>query len=391
MKNKPSLQALTAAAMAVPGLADAQIQTDYLYAHYSEGELPAASSASGNKTERYSIDTHSFRLANEQGRSTWLASLTYESLSGASPWWVQPDADGNPVQVMSGASISEERKEIKASYAYASKQGIDWIGSLGYSGEDDYKALSGGLEIMKAASQPGLVYSGGLQFSYDKLNPVRGRSSQNVIDSARKDTLSAFTGLSWDVSKSTALQLGASLTWHDGYLSDPYKRVFIVDEADTRADQRPDQRILWSLNSKLRHYLAHIRTALRADYRYFFDDWGVRAHTMKLGSTTRFGDSWTIHPSLRWTSQSQADFYSVYFESAPANGLASSDYRLSPFGALSARVEANKEFTQAKLGMAVEWYSADERYALQSVSQESPGLIDYLIVSLRFSWLFSDS
>ncbi|MGJ8670081.1 MAG: DUF3570 domain-containing protein [Oceanococcus sp.] len=391
MAHKPSLKALTAAALAVPGMADAQVQTDYLFAHYSEGDLPASSSASGTENERYAIDTHSLRMAKPQRNSTWLGTLTYESMSGASPWWVQPDANGDPVQVMSGASISEERIVLQASYAYEGAQGMDWVGSLGYSDEDDYQAVSGGLELIKAAQHPGLVYSGGLQFSSDQLNPVRGASSQNVIDSASKDTLNAFAGISWDASDSTAVQLAASLTWHDGYLSDPYKRVFLIDQANTVPDSRPNKRMLWSINSKLRHYLGSIKTALRADYRYFFDDWGIRAHTVKLSSNTPFASGWSLQPSVRWSSQSQADFYAVYFDSAPANGLQSSDYRLSPFGALSARLDVSKEFSQAKVGVGLEWYEADASYALESVALENPGLIDYMIVNVRVTWVFGDA
>ena len=391
MAHKPSLKALTAAALAVPGIADAQVQTDYLFAHYSEGDLPAQSSASGTDNERYTIDTHSLRIAKPQRNSTWLGTVTYESMSGASPWWVQPDANGDPVQVMSGASISVERIELQASYAYEASQGIDWVGSLGYSDEDDYQAVSGGLELTKAAQHPGLVYSGGLQFSSDELTPVLGASSPNVIASARKDTLNLFAGVSWDASNSTAIQLAASLTMHDGYLSDPYKRVFLVDQADTVPDSRPNKRLLWSINSKLRHYVGSIKTALRADYRYFFDDWGIRAHTLKFSSNTPFSKGWSLQPSVRWSSQSQADFYAVYFDSAPVSGLQSSDYRLSPFGALSARLDVNKTFSKAKIGLGVEWYEADGSYALESVAVENPGLIDYLIVNMRVSWLFGDA
>ena len=50
--------------------------------------------------------------------------------------------------------------------------------------------------------------------------------------------------------------------------------------------------------------------------------------------------SFRLIPSLRYYTQSQADFYAPYYISERSDGYYSSDYRLSPYGALAWRVKA---------------------------------------------------
>ncbi|MEQ1440153.1 DUF3570 domain-containing protein [Fontimonas sp. SYSU GA230001] len=385
--TRPSLSALTAAALALPGLAQADVQTDYLYSHYQEADLPSGRAASGRSSERYTIDSHLFRVVAPFGEQTLSVNATYETMSGASPWWVQPDADGRPVQVMSGASIEEERADVQASWSLPFAD-LDWSASLGYSTEDDYEAINGGIESAYTPPHGQYTVSGGLGYSYDRLDPVVGASSTDVIDTADKDSVSAYGGVSWIVDAQTVLQTALSYTLHDGYLSDPYKRAFIVEDAGTVRDARPDRRALWALSARLRHYVGALGGALHVDYRYFHDDWKIEAHTLEVAWNQVIADSWRLTPALRWYSQSQAYFYAPYYASARGDGLASSDYRLSPYGALSLRVDLRKALGDWELGAGAEWYDASAGYAIGSVDVANPGLVDYLVLNLRLARRF---
>ncbi len=386
--TKPSLSALTAAALALPGLAQAQIQTDYLYAQYREADLAADKVQAGNTRERYEIDTHLFRVAVPLDDQAFIANLTYETLSGASPWWVQPDANGKPVQVMSRASIREERIDAQFTYALPFA-GIDWGLNFGYSNEDDYEATNGGVEFEYTPQGAAHTFSGGVGYSYDRIKPTFGASSTDVIAKADKDSFSAYGGISWVLNAQTVLQTALSYTLHDGYLSDPYKRVWITSIAGTVRDSRPGDRNLWSLSARLRHYLSSAGAALHADYRYYHDDWEIESHTLELAWHQILGDSWRVTPSLRWYSQSQAAFYAPFFEGPRNDGFGSSDYRLSPYGALSVRMDVRKALPgDWEVGGGVEWYDADADYAIGSVKVENPGLVEYLLFNVRIGKRF---
>jgi hypothetical protein len=380
---RPSLSALTAAALALPGLAQAQIETDYQYSRYEEADLAAADVQPGRTRQRYEIDSHLFRIAAPVGDQAFVANLTYEKLSGASPWWIQPDASGRPVVVMSGASIREERKDIQLTWAVP-LAGMDWGVSIGHSDEDDYQATNAGLEFEYSPEGSAHTVSGGVGYSYDKVDPVRGASSPDVIGKADKDSFNAYGGISWVLDAQTVLQTSFSYGLHDGYLSDPYKRSYIVDETNTVRDTRPGERHQFSASARLRHYLPGRSAALHADYRYYYDSWDIEAHTLELAWQQMLGETWRLTPGFRWYSQSQADFYAPFYQTRRDDGRASSDYRLSPYGAISLRVDVRKALPQEwEVGAGAEWYDASSDYAVGSVRIENPALVEYWIFSAR--------
>ena len=47
-------------------------------------------------------------------------------------------------------------------------------------------------------------------------------------------------------------------------------------------EQRPDIRNQWALNARFTQHLAATDGAVHASYRYYRDDWGIRAHTVEL-------------------------------------------------------------------------------------------------------------
>ncbi|MGB1558583.1 MAG: DUF3570 domain-containing protein, partial [Oceanococcaceae bacterium] len=144
--SKRSLLALSAAAAAIPGPAQA-LETGYRFSLYDEAALPAGQAASGQSSERYRIQTHQLSLSAAPSREWELdADLMIESMSGASPWFVVPSADGQPVQIMSGATIQDERYAMYGK-AWRALDGDKRLGlSAGVSDEKDYFALSAGLE-----------------------------------------------------------------------------------------------------------------------------------------------------------------------------------------------------------------------------------------------------
>src|SRR3546814_12810899 len=112
MNKSKALMALTQAALALPGVARADVSVDYLFSDYEEADLPAAHAASGQSSERYSIQSHLLRVVAPVWQQKLGMTLTYETMSGASPWFVMPGPDGRPLQVMSGATIAEQRVDL---------------------------------------------------------------------------------------------------------------------------------------------------------------------------------------------------------------------------------------------------------------------------------------
>src|SRR5262249_34258636 len=149
LAQRPSgvLRALTASALALPGLAlparadgpPTDIRAGYHYSNYQEDSLPARKVISGSR-RRYHIDIHQFPV--EGGLSDRIGmglDLSYEAMSGATPWYITPGPSGEPQQVMTQATVDEHRTDALLSGDYYFDRGKASLGG-GVSIENDYLA-----------------------------------------------------------------------------------------------------------------------------------------------------------------------------------------------------------------------------------------------------------
>ncbi len=388
--GRRALQTLSSAALALPAYAGAPpagTTLDYHFFHYAENDLPADRVA-GSQRGRYDIDGHKLQAETPLGARYGLrADLTVETMSGASPWFVSPGQDGRPVQVMSGASIEDSREDLSVEVTRYDDERTLGL-SLGHSQEDDYTATYVGFQYGFEPQGGQLNYGIGLSYSNDELEPTDGGSTQypDRIIRASKDQLSLQASLTQILSANSLLQWGLSYARNTGYLSDPYKLVFA--DGNTAPDTRPDERNVGAWYLRWRRYFKPLAGAWHVDYRGTADDWEVQTTTVETHWVQRLAQRWRLSSGLRYYSQSQADFYAPYFEAAPANGLMSSDYRLSPYGAVSAMLQVNYSLQSFELGLGYEYYEADGSLALGNVSVENPGLLSFELINLRVAWRF---
>jgi hypothetical protein len=158
------------------------------------------------------------------------------------------------------------------------------------------------------------------------------------------------------------------------------------------SDERPSDRNQLAWLTRLRHHFGDVDGTVHLDYQYYIDDWEINSHTLELAWYQDLFERITLIPSLRYYSQSQAYFYAPFYTSARSDGLRSSDYRLSPFGALSYRLEAEAKLHTGDfawiLTAAWERYTSRADLALGSVSVENPGLVAYDLLTVGLSARF---
>ncbi len=389
-----NLAALTTAALCLPAYAPAasawaeeQGSLAYRYSHYSESSLPAAAT-NGQNGERYQVDSHQFRLLKPiSERYELAADLVVESMSGASPWFVVPDADGRSIQVMSGATIDDQRVAIDINPRRYREQGFEGM-TVGFSKERDYLSFNAGIETRQDFNGRNTSVSSALGVSSDFLEPTDGASTRfpNRIGSADKTSGQWLLAVSQALTPQTALQLGMSYSYSHGYLSDPYKQVYV--DANILPDSRPSSRHQLAASVRLRQYFPALKAALHADYRRFGDSWGVVSDTLEVSWQQNLPGGWRLAPSLRWYEQGAADFYRNYFVAPRADGHYSSDYRLSAYGAVAYRLAASKQWGPWALAASAERYNSSTRYALHETGEASPGLVDFSVLSVALSWRF---
>jgi hypothetical protein len=315
--------------------------------------------------------------------------IVHESMSGASPWYVIPGDDGKPVQVMTGATIDDKRTDVLLEGKYFMDRG-QASASGGVSFENDYFAINGGLGGELDLNEKNTTLSSGFGFSIDSIDPVDTDEYPLRPDHEKKQTYSAFAGLSQVLGRSTAVQSTLTYQLGNGYLSDPYKQALVAGEP--LADSRPDLRNQIAWLSRYRHHFSSVNASLHADYQFYWDDWNISAHTFELAWYQSLFEAFRLIPSVRYYSQGQADFYAPYYEQPRADGLHSSDYRLSPYGAISWRIKAETRFRIWQLdwlaSFSWERYLSSGSYAMQKVSTPNPGLVNYDLFSVGFTTRF---
>jgi hypothetical protein len=268
------------------------------------------------------------------------ASAVVDVVTGASPRLVT-NQGGTPVQSLTGASISDRRrggdirigKRLGAWSVAASRTRSD---------EEDYTSRAFGLE--GGWDTPDRLTS--LSAGYGKSND-RVRSTDNPELDEPRYTTDYMVGITQVLSPQAVAQTSVQSSRGRGWYNDPYKYTltFYPDAVlpVLSADLRPDHRASLAWLTRYRQHFEARAATLQADYRYFRDDWGVRAHAVEIAWSQDAGDPWTFRPALRYATQSAAGFYSPTVP-RPAPDLQSSDQRLAAFGSLSPSLRVTRRF-----------------------------------------------
>jgi len=204
----PSLAALMGAAAALGAHAQSAPETDsvvgYRFNEYGEDSFDGAAIGS---QERYKVYSQQFQLDTRLPTGAGLDVVaTHEVMSGSSPWYVLPDAQRRPIQVLSGATIREHRSELRGAYTIDPGTASSMTVSASYSQERDYRAGSLGIERSLPLGNA-LTLGTGASLSHDIIQPTDAILYDRVRHE-EKNTFSAFGSLAWVLDKSSVLQAG---------------------------------------------------------------------------------------------------------------------------------------------------------------------------------------
>jgi hypothetical protein len=372
-RNRPTGNgALLAAALALPGVlpnvAQAQVTVpnatlvQFKYLYYKDYQ------ASGDRMKVSSPALYMLAPISED----WVFEIgaVYDNISGASPYYHT---------VLSGASgrgIKDERSagDITVTKYFGGRTAVALRAA--YSSEDDYKSTAAGLTVRHATADQNTTFTVGVGYSSDDIFPTDGPQFTE-----HKKTTDFVVGLTQVLSPNDVGQFNLYYAQQSGYLTDPYKAFWGIDN-------RPRSRDQWAALFRWNHYFEGADASLRSSYRYYSDDWKVKAHTFQFEWAQALKDGWTVIPSLRYTTQSSAEFYydPVYdpLLGSPfppgylqnPNGYYTSDQRLSAFGGLTPGIKVAKAFGKGWLVDAkAEYY--EQRGDWRLGGEGSPGLQNF--------------
>jgi hypothetical protein len=407
-RGSVALRALTGGAVALPGiagpaLADSPIDKprgDFSFSRYQEASVDSSDVAVGD-SDRYEINIYQINLAAPIDETKDVSlDLAVETMSGASPWAIVPDDDGELKLLMSEASIEDTRVDALLSGNFYNPLGKSTL-SGGVSIEEDYRAVNVGASIERSFQSKHTTLSGGLAISVDEVDPVNEHDNftfdSQFFEDRDKDYKQGYSGnfgISRIINRYSIIQSSVTYKHARGYLDDPYKLVFFDDIGTFRADRRPDSRDQVSWLTRYRRHSPRFFGTLHLDYQFYWDSWDVTSHTAEVAWYQDVFDWFQFVPSFRYYTQAEADFYRPYFENVPNKDEYSSDYRLSSFGAIAARaklVSHKLEWGRFQFegNVGGEWYRADADWGLSNSDfDDNPGLVEYWVVSAALTGRF---
>jgi len=225
-----------------------------------------------------------------------------------------------------------------------------------YSTERDYVGRSIFGSFTKQLNLQNTAITVGFSQSFDRWHPAIARKLPRTDRKERKVDLS-ITQL---LSPTAFIQLTYSNIYSEGFISSPYHYVlkgkFALFEKypETRQGHAFAFRMVKLLNEP---------TSVNFYYRYYFDDWGIKSHTLDIKLFRDVTEDITLGVRYRYYTQTKADFAKPINEYTLTDRYVAVDYRMSSFNSNTVGILFIKRFglkgLKLKGGLNYYWTSSN--------------------------------
>jgi len=161
------------------------------------------------------------------------------------------------------------------------------------------------------------------------------------------DERSYGVGITQILTRNSIISANFEVITDQGWLSNPYREIMFAEPGigagfGLAPEVDPSTRTSNALGFDYKYYLPW-KAALDLQYRYYEDTWQIRAHTAQIGYTQPWRN-WTFDGSVRFYTQTHADFYSDLFSSPTQQNFMSRNRELSAFNSYTIGAGAAYEF-----------------------------------------------
>lgn len=218
---------------------------------------------------------------------------------------------GASIDVVTAATgaIHELRHEVDAAASYAVKN-LALSGSYRHSTENDYWSNGGvgnlALDLFEKNTMLALALFG--------AKDIVGNASDTDFRRPQ-NSLGGRLTLTQILDTETLLQVSMETLRITGYQASPYRWVGVngvgLCAGITRSclpESHPHERMRTAISGRLRRAFGS-KVSMGVEFRYYFDDWGVRSDTAGADLAILTGEHGTLGLSYRFYIQGDADFY----------------------------------------------------------------------------------
>ena len=295
-------------------------------------------------------------------------------------------------------SFHDTRVALNAEWEKPLSKTVKGLFSVNASSEYDYDSYGIAANISWDFNNRNTTLVTGLAYNSDTVNPVNGAPTGLNEMSATKTTQGSnldktvtdiLFGVTQVISRNTIMQFNYSHGEDDGYLTDPYKILSVLDNSGNLLsgsgkylyEKRPTTRSRDAIYIKAVHQFSE--DVLHLSYRYYSDDWGIDSNTFDARYRYELGGGHYLQPHVRYYQQNKADFYHYNLVAGNIPQYASADYRLSDLTATTFGIKYGVELDKEQE------FTARVESVTQSVDGDNLGPdVDAIIFQLGYSFKF---
>lgn len=292
----------------------------------------------GIGTEQLSDVANTFDLQlskfNKMGRkNTFLFELGVDHYTSASSDKIDPNS-------ISSASMSDTRIYPSLHWGQSNEKTGNAFGFTGsFSHEYDYQSLGAGFNLTRLSKNKNTQLDFKLQAFLDTwmvILPVElrpsgtgsgSRGDSRGSDFSPRNSFSTSLAVSQVINKQLQVLLMVEPSYQHGLLATRYQRNYFTDGSE-QAENLPESRYKLPIGLRL-NYFANDRFIIRTFYRYYMDNWGIKAHTAELEIPVKLTSFVSVSPFYRYNNQTGTRYFATYGQHSPSEKYFTSDYDLS--------------------------------------------------------------
>ncbi|TCO31145.1 uncharacterized protein DUF3570 [Pedobacter psychrotolerans] len=300
--------------------------------YHQDGNNSAVTGGIGTEKLSDFANTIDLQLSkfNKRGRkNTFLFELGVDHYTSASSDKIDPST-------ISSASSADTRIYPSLNWTQSNEQTGNSFGFTGsYSTEFDYQSIGAGFNLTRLSKDKNTQFDFKLQAFLDQwtvILPIELRTGNDgkggeQYDTAPRNSFSTSFSLSQIINEKFQAALIIEPSFQKGLLATKYQRNYFTD-GSLRSETLPDKRYKLPIGLRMNYFLGD-RFVIRTFYRYYMDNWGIRAHTTELEVPVKINSFFSISPFYRYNNQVGTKYFAPYGQHQPTAQYFTSDYDLS--------------------------------------------------------------
>lgn len=243
-------------------------------------------------------------------------------------------ASSDMIDLKANSSASHADNRIYPSLSWSREnesKGTTLTGGVMFSTEFDYQSYGANIGFsQKTANRMG-EFTAKFQTYLDQVKliaPIELRANDDYGTSGR-NTFALSLAYSQIINRNFQIELLGDAVQQTGYLSLPFHRVYFNDNS-VHQEILPDKRFKIPVGLRANYFLGD-KVILRAYYRYYTDDWGLKSNTFSLETPVKISPFVSVSPFYRYYSQAAAKYFAPYQQHTAFDDFYTSNYDLSKF------------------------------------------------------------